>query len=250
MLTFSTRVAGAGNPERLGSVLCAVKRVAMISLHTSPLLQPGSGDSGGMNVYVREVASALAQAGIECTTYTRADRPGLPREVAVEPGHRVVHVPAGRYDLPEGGAGARARRVHRRRARRHPVRAGRRRGARELLAQRRRRPPPQARARRPAGVDVPHPGPGQGRGRRPRAGVARSGRGRGHRLQRRHLRQLPGGGAAVPAAVRRSGWAHRDRPAGGRARLLRPGRSGRRAPGRRAAGRSAGSCCSSVASSR
>ena len=50
----------------------------MISLHTSPLLQPGSGDSGGMNVYVREVASALAQAGVECTTYTRADRPGLP----------------------------------------------------------------------------------------------------------------------------------------------------------------------------
>lgn len=78
-----------------------MKRVAMISLHTSPLLQPGSGDSGGMNVYVREVASALAQAGIECTTYTRADRPGLSYEVAVEPGHRVVHVPAGPFDLPK-----------------------------------------------------------------------------------------------------------------------------------------------------
>jgi D-inositol-3-phosphate glycosyltransferase len=76
-------------------------RVAMISLHTSPLLQPGSGDSGGMNVYVREVASALAQAGIECTTYTRADRPDLPPEVQVEPGHRVVHVPAGPFDLPK-----------------------------------------------------------------------------------------------------------------------------------------------------
>ena len=73
----------------------------MISLHTSPLLQPGAGDSGGMNVYVREVASALAQAGVECTTYTRADRPGLPDEVPVEPGHRVVHVPAGPYDLPK-----------------------------------------------------------------------------------------------------------------------------------------------------
>ncbi len=73
----------------------------MISVHTSPLLQPGSGDSGGMNVYVREVASALAQAGIECTTYTRADRAGLPREVAVEPGHRVIHVPAGPFELPK-----------------------------------------------------------------------------------------------------------------------------------------------------
>ena len=73
----------------------------MISLHTSPLVQPGSGDSGGMNVYVREVASALAQAGVECTTYTRRDRPDAAREVVVEPGHRVVHVPAGPVDLPK-----------------------------------------------------------------------------------------------------------------------------------------------------
>ena len=59
-----------------------------------------------MNVYVREVASALAQAGVECTTYTRADRPGLAREVLVEPGHTVVHVEAGPHrvtkeELPE-----------------------------------------------------------------------------------------------------------------------------------------------------
>jgi D-inositol-3-phosphate glycosyltransferase len=54
-----------------------------------------------MNVYVREVASALAQGGVDCTTFTRADRPGLPEIVQVEPGHRVVHVPAGPYDLPK-----------------------------------------------------------------------------------------------------------------------------------------------------
>jgi D-inositol-3-phosphate glycosyltransferase len=54
-----------------------------------------------MNVYVREVASALAQAGIDCTTYTRADRPGLPVEVSVEPGHSVVHVTAGPFDVPK-----------------------------------------------------------------------------------------------------------------------------------------------------
>ena len=71
----------------------------MLSLHTSPLAQPGSGDSGGMNVYVRELVSALAQAGVDCTTYTRASRPGLPEVVQVEPGHRVVHLPAGGYDL-------------------------------------------------------------------------------------------------------------------------------------------------------
>ena len=78
-----------------------VARVALISLHTSPLVQPGAGDSGGMNVYVREVASALAQAGVACTTYTRADRSGLPSELVVEPGHSVVHVPAGPFDLPK-----------------------------------------------------------------------------------------------------------------------------------------------------
>ena len=76
-----------------------MQRVAVLSLHTSPLIQPGSGDSGGMNVYVRELVSALAQAGVDCTTYTRATRPDLPEVVQVEPGHRVVHVPAGPYNL-------------------------------------------------------------------------------------------------------------------------------------------------------
>lgn len=78
-----------------------MQRVAVLSLHTSPLAQPGSGDSGGMNVYVRELGSALAHAGLECTTYTRAWRDDLPPEVHVEPGHRVVHIPAGPSDLPK-----------------------------------------------------------------------------------------------------------------------------------------------------
>jgi D-inositol-3-phosphate glycosyltransferase len=76
-----------------------VQRVAVLSLHTSPLAQPGSGDSGGMNVYVRELVSALAQAGVDCTTYTRAVSADQPDVVQVEPGHRVVHVPAGPFDL-------------------------------------------------------------------------------------------------------------------------------------------------------
>ena len=73
----------------------------MLSFHTSPLAQPGVGDSGGMNVYVRELVAVLAHAGVEATTYTREWRSGLPREVLVEPNHRVVHVPAGRFDLPK-----------------------------------------------------------------------------------------------------------------------------------------------------
>jgi D-inositol-3-phosphate glycosyltransferase len=54
-----------------------------------------------MNVYVRELVTGLAHAGVEVTTYTREWRSGLPREVFVEPNHRVVHVPAGRFDLPK-----------------------------------------------------------------------------------------------------------------------------------------------------
>ena len=77
-------------------------RVAVLSLHTSPLVQPGVGDGGGMNVYVRELVSALAHAGVDCTTYTRTWRDDLPAEVMIEPNHKVVHIPAGAVDMPKG----------------------------------------------------------------------------------------------------------------------------------------------------
>ena len=73
--------------------------VAILSLHTSPLTQPGVGDSGGMNVYVREMAAALAHAGSECRVYVRRDQDNLPDEVAIEPGVTVVHVDAGPPNL-------------------------------------------------------------------------------------------------------------------------------------------------------
>ena len=82
-----------------------MQRLAMLSFHTSPLLQPGQGDAGGMNVYVRELVSALAQGGVECTTYTRRMHRNQPDVVDVEPGHQVVHIDAGspaavKEDLP------------------------------------------------------------------------------------------------------------------------------------------------------
>ena len=54
-----------------------------------------------MNVYVRELMSSLAQSGVECVTFTRADREGLSPEVFVEPNHRVVHIEAGPHHLPK-----------------------------------------------------------------------------------------------------------------------------------------------------
>jgi D-inositol-3-phosphate glycosyltransferase len=73
----------------------SVRRVAMLSVHTSPLAQPGAGDGGGMNVYISSLASALAHAGVECDVLTRAEHPGQPAIVDVEPGVRVVHLDAG-----------------------------------------------------------------------------------------------------------------------------------------------------------
>ncbi|MFV0522886.1 MAG: glycosyltransferase [Acidimicrobiales bacterium] len=76
-----------------------MRRVAMLSLHTSPLAQPGTGDSGGMNVYVRELSSALAEAGIGTRVYVRRWSDDLDPVVDVEPGFQVVHVPAGPAEL-------------------------------------------------------------------------------------------------------------------------------------------------------
>src|SRR6516165_6116014 len=72
-----------------------MRRLAVLSMHTSPLAQPGTGDGGGMNVYVRELTAALARSGVSCDVFTRAWAPGLPAVVDVEPGLRVHHVPAG-----------------------------------------------------------------------------------------------------------------------------------------------------------
>ncbi|MGH9082535.1 MAG: glycosyltransferase [Acidimicrobiales bacterium] len=72
-----------------------MRRLAVLSFHTSPLAQPGTGDGGGMNVYVREMASALARTGVACDVFTRRWDAALPEVVEVEPGMRVHHVVAG-----------------------------------------------------------------------------------------------------------------------------------------------------------
>lgn len=72
-----------------------VKRVAMLSLHTSPLEQPGSGDAGGMNVYVRSVAVELARSGVEVEIFTRASDPQQAPVVELVPGVTVRHITAG-----------------------------------------------------------------------------------------------------------------------------------------------------------
>ena len=72
-----------------------MRRLAVLSLHTSPLAQPGTGDGGGMNVYVREFSSALARAGVECDVFTRASSDDLAPVMDIEPGFRLHHIAAG-----------------------------------------------------------------------------------------------------------------------------------------------------------
>ncbi|MCY3786661.1 MAG: glycosyltransferase [bacterium] len=79
----------------------AAGRLAVLSMHTSPLLQPGAGDSGGMNVYVRELSAALAHRRTECSVYVRRFSAEWPPEICVEPGLRVVHIPAGPPGVPK-----------------------------------------------------------------------------------------------------------------------------------------------------
>ncbi len=75
-----------------------IRSVAVLSMHTSPLEQPGTGDAGGMNVYVLRSCQRLARAGVAVDVYTRATGPSCRPIVEVEPNLRVVNVVAGPYE--------------------------------------------------------------------------------------------------------------------------------------------------------
>jgi D-inositol-3-phosphate glycosyltransferase len=73
-------------------------RVAVLSVHTSPLEQPGTGDAGGMNVYVMQTALRMARRGVDVEIFTRATSSDLPPVVEVTPGVLVRHVVAGPFE--------------------------------------------------------------------------------------------------------------------------------------------------------
>ncbi len=70
-------------------------RIAVLSVHTCPLAALGGKETGGMNVYVREVSRELGRMGIEVDVFTRSQNPAIPRAVSLGPGARVIHLPAG-----------------------------------------------------------------------------------------------------------------------------------------------------------
>nr|WP_239124228.1 D-inositol-3-phosphate glycosyltransferase [Rhizocola hellebori] len=92
-----------GNRTVLGEVDRAVsytlpRRIATLSVHTSPLHQPGTGDAGGMNVYIVEVSKRLARRGIEVDIFTRTTSGALPPVAELAPGVKVRHVSAGPFE--------------------------------------------------------------------------------------------------------------------------------------------------------
>ncbi len=74
------------------------QRIATVSVHTSPLEQPGTGDAGGLNVYVVEVAKRLAARGVEVDIFTRASSRHVPPVAELAPGVLVRHLAAGPFE--------------------------------------------------------------------------------------------------------------------------------------------------------
>jgi D-inositol-3-phosphate glycosyltransferase len=74
------------------------RRAAVLSVHTSPLEQPGTGDAGGMNVYVVETSKRLAERGVEVEIFTRATSSDLPPVCELAPGVTVRHLTAGPFE--------------------------------------------------------------------------------------------------------------------------------------------------------
>ena len=87
---------GFSSTRRLSYGENAMLRIAMISYHTCPLATLGGKDTGGMNVYVRELTRQLGQMGIHVDVFTRSQDDHVPHVLhELGYGNRVVHVPAG-----------------------------------------------------------------------------------------------------------------------------------------------------------
>ncbi len=73
-----------------------VKRIAMLSVHTCPLATLGGKETGGMNVYVRDLSRELSRRGVYVDVYTRSQDPAIPRvSTSLAERGRVIHIKAG-----------------------------------------------------------------------------------------------------------------------------------------------------------
>ena len=94
--TFPAATAGAD--AATSNTPAWPNRIAMISMHTSPLEQPGIGDAGGMNVYVLRTCEELARRGVKVDVFTRATRSSDGPVIQVSENFRVINIVAGPYE--------------------------------------------------------------------------------------------------------------------------------------------------------
>jgi D-inositol-3-phosphate glycosyltransferase len=92
-MTIEMRPAATEPPLRATGEL--PRRVAVFALHTSPLAPLGGRETGGMNVYVREVSRQLAGLGVAVDVFTRRTAPATPEVQPIAPGARLIQVAAG-----------------------------------------------------------------------------------------------------------------------------------------------------------
>ena len=236
-----------------------LRRMAMLSVHTSPLDQPGTGDAGGMNVYVVETAQRLAAArGRGRDLHPGHDRRPAARSPSWRPGVMVRHVTAGPVrGAGQGGPARPAVRLHRRRD------AGRGRASPRAgttsctpttgSPARSAGSPPSAGACRSCTRCTPWPG-----SRTPSSPTATPPSRRAARSARRRSSRPPTGWWPTPT-TRPASWSSCTTPTPARSGWCTPGVDldavHPRRPGRRPAPRSASApapacCCSSAGSSR
>ena len=83
--------------DRALRMLCPQRRIAMLSVHTCPLAAPGGKQTGGMNVYVRELMRELGRRGYKVDAFTRSESADIPHvaDTDLGPNVRVIHIVAG-----------------------------------------------------------------------------------------------------------------------------------------------------------
>src|SRR5688572_33190234 len=72
--------------------------IAVVSVHTSPLARPGTRDSGGLNVYVRELSREMGKRGHNMDIYTRRTDAQAPEITRIDDHTRVIQIAAGPLD--------------------------------------------------------------------------------------------------------------------------------------------------------
>src|SRR5215211_7739720 len=82
-------------PTVFGYETDVVRRVASISVHTSPLATLGGKDAGGMNVYIRELSCHTTRLGVPVDVFTRRTDPDAPETVSICPGVNLINITAG-----------------------------------------------------------------------------------------------------------------------------------------------------------